>query len=477
MGYLSSYDMGIATCANSKLCRCAISEKGGHAQAAIVQQDRKTKKGTRMQINNPGETREDETRFASEEHPPANKSPHATETTGVIEKSATGTDCSEANSASTQEYADNIHDNVMGGYGNETGSKHQPSAAQQSADQYQYQQFSVPPTTPAGQYGYAPSEPSPFSLGWQDIKNTPEAASSIGFKGLVNCVPILNFCFYGMSGKWGREPVDGIVRPMPKKVVDSDNFLAGFLFFVIVMALGFVLGAVNFVPVLGQIVSFVGMFFVETLAFMMFYRYLAFGSFAEAWDLKDIWQKAKRNFGSLWVATFIPNLICGSIAMVVSFLIVLVFGLVSGLSVIGIANSGSIAGVLGLIGSLGIGGLLCFAVNMFASAVGMLWASRATGYWVAKNVPEWNSSTAKSQRAAKEAQRAQAAAEAQAMYQAQAQAWQQQQQQQQHVAQAPYTQQTPYQTSYAQQPSTPVPPAPVESNIVSPQSQETNKNQ
>lgn len=315
----------------------------------------------------------------------------------------------------------------------------------------------IPPQQPpTSEYGYAPqpapqpqycqvpvAEPSAFSKAWNDIKNTPDAVSSFGFKGLVNCVPILNFTVWGMGGKWARDAADGRIEPMPKKVVDQDNFTVGFFYFLIALILGFVLGIVNVVPIIGQIVFFAACFFVPTVSLVMFQRYIAFGSFGEAFAVKDIWEKmTKRNFGELWVATFVPTLITGLIAGVFSFIVMMIFGGVGTFGTLFSAASGSVGGALAGLGAIGIGSVLCFLITMILSVVGTLWGMRGCGYWIQKNVPEWNSINAQQARAARIA-----AEQARA-----------QQQYQQAQAQAQYAQQQAYYQqpqNATQQPTTP----------------------
>lgn len=316
----------------------------------------------------------------------------------------------------------------------------------------------VPPQQPpAGGYGAVPqpspqpqyasyqvpvAEPSAFSKAWNDIKSTPEAVSSFGFKGLVNCVPILNFTVWGLGGKWAKDAADGRIEPLQKKVVDSDNFVAGFYYFLISLILGLVLGFVNIVPVLGQIAFFVGCFFVTTFSMVMFQRYLAFGSFSEAFAIKDIWDKiTKRNFGELWVATFVPSLILGLISGAIAFVLMFLFVGIGTFGAIASGQSGSVAGVLASLGSMGIGGILCFVVIMFCDVIAILWGMRGCGYWIQKNVPEWNSSRAHAERNARIAEE-----------QAREQYYRQQAQQQQYAAQQQYyPQPQQQQAAYPQQ--------------------------
>lgn len=337
----------------------------------------------------------------------------------------------------------------------------QQNAAQQGTNA---QTPSVPPVQPPSDnsgYGYAPQpapqpqyayqasqEPSAFSKAWQDIKNTPDAVSSIGFKGLVNCVPILNFTVWGLGGKWAKDAADGKIEPMPKKTVDQENFVAGFYYLVISLVLGFILGLVNVVPIIGQIAFFVGCFFVTTFSIVMFQRYLAYGSFGEAFNIKDIWEKTtKRNFGELWVATFMPALIMSLISGAIAFVITFLFVGVGTFSVIASGASGSLGGILAGAGAMGIGGIISFIVVMFCNVISILWGMRGCGYWIQKNVPEWNSANAHAERAARiaaeqaRAQQQYQQAQAQAQQYAQQQAYHQQQQQYVSYEQTPQPQQ------------------------------------
>lgn len=340
----------------------------------------------------------------------------------------------------------------------------QPQAAtgyQQPQGAYQQPQVSNP-------YSYqAPVKPSPFSRAWQDIKNTPEAVKTYGFKGLVNCVSILNFCFYGNAGKWAKQAADGQFAPIEKKVIDQQNFISGFFYFLIAIILSLVLGVVGVVPFLGAVIVFAASFIVPTVSLVMYQRYLAYDSFGEAFNVTDIWDKLKRNFGALWVATFVPQLIVCAISGAIMFVIMMFFGIIGGFSAASAIASGSVAGVFGLIGSLGIGGLLCFIILMFASAIGIVWSMRGCGYWVAENVPEWNSGIAQAERAqrvaAQQAAYAQQQAAAQAQYQAQQQAavqnYQQQAQSYQPVVQPQQQNVAQLQAQHSSQPQVSAQPA------------------
>lgn len=343
---------------------------------------------------------------------------------------------------------------------------------QQPQPQQPYQP--QPPQTPPP---YVPPVPSPFSRAWQDIKNTPNAFATYGFKGLVNCVPILNFCFYGNAGKWQKQAADGIQEPIESKVVNTPNFTSGFFYFVITLVLTFVLGIVGVVPIIGAIVAFAATFFVGTFALLMYQRYLSFGSLGDAFALSDIWDKCKRNFASLWVATFVPQIILSVIATVISFAVLAVCAVFAGIGIASVysASYASVAGILGMLGAFGIGGVICFVVWMFAGAIGTVWAMRGCGYWVHDNVPEWNSTNA---RMAKEQKMAEQAAQQQYYRQ------QQQQQAHQQSAWAPQPapqQQTPCRASEpAQYPAQPQPqpqqvqphdvPEQDASSVISPQS-------
>lgn len=279
-----------------------------------------------------------------------------------------------------------------------TGS-HIPKKGLPMNEPYQQPYQSPPqpqPTPPA----YAPPAPSPFARAWQDIKGTPDAFATYGFKGLVNCVPVLNFCFYGNAGKWQQQAADGICAPIERKVVDGENFTSGFFYFVISIIVALLLCVVAMVPFIGALAFFAASFFANTFALLMYQRYLSFGSFGDAFALSDIWDKCKRSFGSLWVATFVPQLIVGVIvgAIGIGWLIISI-----GIASLYSSSYMSVAGILSMLSVIGIGGVIYLIVCMFAGVIGTVWSMRGCGYWVHDNVPEWNSVNA---RIAKEQQMA-----------------------------------------------------------------------
>lgn len=336
------------------------------------------------------------------------------------------------------------------------GQQAQPSPQQpQSAGEHQQaaprqdqpQQTAWASSDPMAAQAYPPQpvrEPSSFSLAWNDLKHTPNAAANLGFKSLVYFVPILNFCVYGVGGKWAQQIADNVNEPLPKETVNSRNFTTGFFYFAICLILGFLLGIVNIIPILGQIVFFIGMFFVPSLSYVMFQRYIAYGSFGEAFAIGDIIEKMKRNFGDLWVATFVPALITGLIGGGLSLLFMGMFG---GAGLMGLfygVSTGSLAAFITSLFSFGIAGVVAMAIMAVVDAIGTLWGMRGAGWWIRRNVPEWATTYAMAAKAQKQAEEQARAAQ---VY-AEAQMRQQQYQQQAWAAQQQAAQ---YQQAYSQQ--------------------------
>jgi hypothetical protein len=330
----------------------------------------------------------------------------------------------------------------------------QQQQQQQYQQQYQQQQYQQGPVQAP-----QPANPSPFSLGWQDLKNTPNAVSNIALKGLINCVPILNWCVSGTVGRWGHDLVDGKQEPLPRQTVNKDSFINGFFYVLLAAIVGIILSILNVIPVIGQFATIIAGLVTPTIVIMMYYRYLSYGSFQDAFGFSDLWDKAKRNLSSLWCASFLPTLICNAIAVVAMLIVLGITAAISGVSLYGYSSysSYSTAYLLTIIGSLGIGFLIAIILYMFISVVGTIWAMRATGYWVAQYAPEWESNFCHGERQRMNAEKAQQQADAQARYQAQAQQqqqWQQQngQQYQQPQYQQQAQQQTYQQPQYQQQP-------------------------
>lgn len=266
---------------------------------------------------------------------------------------------------------------------------------------YQPSQYpSQPPMQPPAAPVYAQSC---LSAAWADIKATPHYVSRLLVLGLIMCVPILNFVVAGYLLRWSREVPFGVRTPLPQQMVTGKNFEFGFYAFVlalVVSLVGSVVGAiVGWVPLLGWVVSLAAILAVLVAAYLMQIRMIMGQSLGEGFNLSDLWEKGKRNWGQLLLVTLVPSLVVGVIVSIVLTIIIMLcamLGLGASMpAIIALSNTAapSFAQVMSLIGALAgpiiFGMVVIWVIAGIADVVAEALTIRGLGHWVARYAPEW----------------------------------------------------------------------------------------
>ena len=117
-------------------------------------------------------------------------------------------------------------------------------------------------------------------------------------------------------------------------------------------------------------------------------------SLGDGFNVKDIWEKARRNWGQLFAVTLIPMAIVIGISLVLS---IVVFSIMF-LCIMGAAPTISFAQIMSLIAALAGPMIFCTLIlyvvlsvaETFAEAV----AIRGVAHWVARYAPEWTTLSA-----------------------------------------------------------------------------------
>lgn len=288
------------------------------------------------------------------------------------------------------------------------GSQQVPSDVQQPFAQPQMPQGSAqggyqPQATPQGYGQTAPqggfqSQPvyakGCVSAALDDIKGQQGVGKKMAFLGLLGCVPILNFVVTGYAINWSREVPFGAKSPMPKKVVNGQNFEIGFYCFLLSLVVGLVVGLVAgllaLIPLLGWIAAIVIAFGASMYQYLAYMRMGMLQQLGEGFKIQLIWQVMQRDWKSLLCAALVPSLVAGliaSAAVLVVSLLVAGTGAGATLMLDGGAGGGIVAGLLALVSALLV--LVAYAIAFAASAVAVVVTMRAMGHWVARYAPEW----------------------------------------------------------------------------------------
>lgn len=261
----------------------------------------------------------------------------------------------------------------------------------------------TPPVPPAPTPAAAPVyTTSCLKAAWEDVKATPNYVSRLIVLGLIMCVPILNFVVAGYLLFWSREVPFGGRSLLPQKIVTGKNFEFGFYGFVLTLVVGLVGGIVGgifgWIPFIGWVVSIVASLAAYVAGIIMQMRMIMGMNLGDGFNVKDIWEKGRRNWGQLLAVTLVPMAIVIGISLVLSLVVfailfVCVMGAMPTMAAIGAAADPSFAQILSLIGALAGPVILCSlvlyvvlsVVETFAEAV----AIRGCAHWVARYAPEW----------------------------------------------------------------------------------------
>lgn len=248
------------------------------------------------------------------------------------------------------------------------------------------------------------------SLAWEDVKDSEGWLKRILLLGLIQLVPILCFVVPGYAAQWGKDPILNRKRSLPKAIFEDRTFITGFfcavlavvVFLVIYFGAGIVgllLG--SFLGYAGVIVAvIVGMaigVFGAMFIFACNLRIALAQRIGAGFQWGEIWNGAKGHWGALFGASFIPPLLSGLIVFAISFVISLLFGVIAGVNMIGLAgglsysssSSAAMGNLVGILGSLGIAGFVTAYISGCAIAAAQVISFRAVGYWVVRFAPSW----------------------------------------------------------------------------------------
>lgn len=235
---------------------------------------------------------------------------------------------------------------------------------------------------------------------WSDITSSPGWFKKILLLGLIMCVPILNFYVIGYVMRWARQLVLGKIEPMPQKVFEEGNFSQGFYGIVWLFVLGLVLSVVDsiigLVPFLGALVVIALGIFQLMFGSMGVLRIAISKRIGEGFGLQEDWRGFTKSFGSLFCATFVPELIISAIiAVILSIVIVIVALVIFSTGAITVSYSygyTSFESVMQVIMALiSMAPLLLVAYYVYGVlyAFAYVWVYRAVGHYVARELPEW----------------------------------------------------------------------------------------
>ena len=233
---------------------------------------------------------------------------------------------------------------------------------------------------------------------WDDIVHSPGWVSRVLLLGLINLVPILNFVVMGYGMRWGRELLLGRIAPMPQKIFGERTFVNGVFAFVVSIIIGIATyiccAILGVVPLLGALAAIAATIFMDMFAYVMIMRVAIYDDLGAGFDIRNCWEAFKKNPGSLFCASILPNLIVGAIAGAICLAIIAVFALPLLAILVGTIAAGESVGALvgGGLSLLTVGIpalLLVYVVLCFAGGLGTVWTLRAMGHYVAREAQDW----------------------------------------------------------------------------------------
>lgn len=242
-----------------------------------------------------------------------------------------------------------------------------------------------------------------LSAAWADIKMAPNYVSRMVVLGLIMCVPVLNFAVTGYLLFWAREVPYGGRTPLPANMVTGKNFEFGFYGFVLSLVVGIasaiVTGVLGWVPLIGVLVEIAVMLAVAVALMLMQMRMIMGLNLGDGFNLKDMWDKARRNWGQLLVVSIVPQLVAAVILVVVMVVVMLFTMLVmlgSAAPAIGAMSNvtdPSFAQIMSLLGALAGPMIVCtlivYVLGCLIVTPAQVLSYRAMGHWVARYAPEW----------------------------------------------------------------------------------------
>lgn len=241
-----------------------------------------------------------------------------------------------------------------------------------------------------------------LAAAWDDITHSKGWFGRMMLLGLVSCVPILNFFVTGYAMRWSRELFLGKVAEMPKRIFGNRMFVNGFFAFVIQLVIGIVVGMcgfiLEFIPLMGTLAYFALTILVIPFEYLAIMRAAVADRLGAGFDVSQIWQTGKRNFGALCCATMVPSLIIGAILCAVAFALMLIMWIPIQGAVLSVASQGygwgSASLFVGVLTAMLPLMLIIYVLTCFSSAFLVVFSLRATGHYVARYAQEWKNEQA-----------------------------------------------------------------------------------
>ena len=294
-----------------------------------------------------------------------------------------------------------------------------PAAAPAPATQYASAPTPAPAVVPAAapapanQYASAPapqysSAPSPLKRACDDLKFSPSKFVKILLLSLCGLVPFLAIYVEGYLVRCAKDSAYGSSSVIPKTIFADGAFGIGFkaLFTIIGIGvfLGSVLGSISFfIPILGMfvagILSLVWCFVGPALCVLSALRGAVTGDAFSGFDIKAIYNVAKRKFGTLFISVFLPSLVLAGVTLIAIILLTVltliagssamgeIFNAVSNLSMYSLEDA--LSDLINSLLAIGIlAGVFIFAYLLFLTTVQII-QYKAVGYWVSDYASEW----------------------------------------------------------------------------------------
>ncbi len=236
---------------------------------------------------------------------------------------------------------------------------------------------------------------------WDDIIQSKNWFGKMCLLGLVELVPILNFYVQGYAMRWSRELFLGKVNPMPEHIFGNRMFVNGFFSVVLTLVIGLISGVFSaifgFIPLLGGLCALAITLFLFIFQSVAVLRIAIADRLGAGFDVTQIWNACKKNFGALCCATLVPYVI----VLAIVFVVMMAFLMILGMPIMGAAISaaayGSATYIEGLVASLFAMVPILLIMTYVLSVVGVfmsLLIYRAVGHYVTRYAQEWKNEAA-----------------------------------------------------------------------------------
>lgn len=300
----------------------------------------------------------------------------------------------------------------MGAQAQETATASQSQPAPEQAAYVSANGTPIVPPNPARAHQDYPQQGNEalykkgcLGAAWDDVVQSKGWFGKMCLLGLVEFVPVLNFYVPGYAMRWSRELFLGKVGPMPEHIFGNRMFVNGCFDFLFALIVGLITAVcsviLGFIPVLGGICIAVLSLFLFIFSCVAILRIAIADRFGAGFDVTQIWNACKKNFGALCCATLIPYLI----ATVIIFVVLMAVTMIVGIPLMGIifstaaysygASSMYYASALleSLVALLPVFLILGYALNVVNAFMSVL-IYRAVGHYVTRYAQEWKNEAA-----------------------------------------------------------------------------------